>query len=185
MKHVKNYAELANPNRVTKYIKELSDLELKCRMSHSRDWAIPYLARVYQLDMNWKMKKLSRQRREDLNSAAFGARSIRKDKKSIHLIIECTSKVNTRTRNRWASALLNARVNNIEPEKIATFLLKENKGGLAGRAAEYAEHRKAKNEEKATKHRRTTKSPLSKVTSTNKRDDKANRVTRDDNDDWG
>jgi hypothetical protein len=44
--------------------------------------------------------------------------------------------------------LLAARAKNIEPERIKNFLLKKDKGGIAGRAAEYAALRKAKKQAK-------------------------------------
>jgi hypothetical protein len=122
-------------------VKELSDLETKCRLSHTRDWPFPYLKRVYALYMNWRRKSLGKQRRADLDKFVL-KRSSRKDKKSLHILIECTSVANPKTRNKWASALLAARKNKIEPRKIPEFLLNKGGGGIAGRVAERAAQRK-------------------------------------------
>lgn len=148
--------EINNPNAVShkraqKYVNELSALETKCRLNHCRDWSIPYLQRVYELDMNWRKKRLSKERRADLNRLVFPKRSIRKDQKTLHLIIECTSKVNSRTRSRWVSALLLARVKDIEPKNMPKFLVAKGHGGIAGRADEYGELRKKKAEKKKGK----------------------------------
>jgi hypothetical protein len=151
VKNIKNIANSENRERAEKYVKELTDLEEKCRLIRSRDWAIPYLERVYKLHTNWKNKKISKQRRTDLISLAFGKKPVRKDKKLLHVIIACTSKEKPKTKSRWVGALLAARANNIEPERIKNFLLKKNKGGIAGRAAQYAELRKAKKRGKRNK----------------------------------
>jgi hypothetical protein len=141
VKHVKNNSSSESRKRVEKYVKELSALEVKCRQSHTRDWPFPYLARVYGLYMNWRKKNLSIQRRADLDRFIL-KRSSRRDKKSLHLIIECTSTANAKARNKWASALLAARNYKIEAKKIPEFLLNKDGGGIAGRVAEYATYRK-------------------------------------------
>ena len=141
----------ASRTYVEKYVKELSGLEQKCRSSRTKDWAIPYLERVYKLHTNWKKKGLRKKRRADLISLVFGKNRVRKDKKLLHVIIACTSKEKPKTKSRWVGALLAARANNIEPERIKNFLLKKNKGGIAGRAAQYAELRKAKKRGKINK----------------------------------
>ena len=151
MKHVKNITNSDNSKRIEKYVKELADLEGKCRLIRSRDWAIPYLERVYELHTNWKKKGLGKQRRMDLIPLVFGKKTVRKDKKLLHVIIACTSKEKPKTKSRWVGALLAARAKNIAPEGIKNFLLKENMGGIAGRAAEYAELRKAKKRGKRNK----------------------------------
>jgi hypothetical protein len=146
--HVKNITNSDNSKRIEKYVKELADLEGKCRLIRSRDWAIPYLERVYELHTNWKKKELGKQRRMDLISLAFGKKPVRKNKKLLHVIIACTSKEKPKTQSRWVGALLAARAKNIEPERIKNFLLKKDKGGIAGRAAEYAVLREAKKQAK-------------------------------------
>ena len=90
MKRLRNISSPTNRTRIEKYVKELSDLETKCRLSHTRDWPFPYLERVYELYMNWRKKRLGKQRRADLDKFVL-KRSSRKDKKSLHLLIECTS----------------------------------------------------------------------------------------------
>jgi hypothetical protein len=151
VKHVKNITNSDNSKRIEKYVKELADLEGICRLIRSRDWAIPYLERVYELHTNWKKKGLGKQRRADLISLVFGKKKVRKDKKLLHVIIACTSKEKPKAQSRWVGALLAAREKNIEPERIKKFLLKKDKSGIAGRAAEYAELRKAKKLRKGNK----------------------------------
>jgi hypothetical protein len=151
VKRLRNISSPTNRKRIEKYVKELSDLERKCRLSHTRDWPFPYLARVYELYMNWRKKRLGKQRRADLDKFVL-KRSSRKDKKSLRLLIECTSAANAKTRNKWASALLVARKSKIEARKIPDFLLNKGGGGIAGRVAEHAAQRKRlkKNKKKKT-----------------------------------
>ena len=151
MKHVKKIANSENRKRVEKYVNELADLEQKCRLIRSRDWAIPYLERVYELHTNWKKKRVGNQRRADLISLVFGKKTVRKDKKLLHVIIACTSNEKPRTKSRWVGALLAAKANGIEPERLKSFLLEEDKGGIAGRATEYAESKKSKKAGKGKK----------------------------------
>ena len=187
MKHVKNIANSENRKHVEKYVKELADLEEKCRLIRSRDWAIPYLERVYKLHTNWKRKGLSKQRRADLISLAFGNKTVRKDKKLFHVIIACTSKEKPRTKSRWVGALLAARANGIEPESLKSFLLQENKGGIAGRATEYAELREAKKQGKGKKSGNAGKLSVAQKTSPQKSGDSALRsssLQKNDNDEW-
>jgi hypothetical protein len=189
MKHVKNNPASTNRKRIEKYVKELSALEEKCRLLHSRDWFIPYLKRVYELYMNWRKRKLSKQRRADLDQFILKRRS-RKDQKSLHLIIKCTSTANPKTRNHWAHALLAARSKSIDPKTIPDFLLNKGNGGLKGRSAEYTKHmkRQKKKSKKAGKH---NKFSVSHKTSPHGTGGNANRATgsvvsrKNDNEGWG
>jgi len=144
MKMSKNNSAMTSQSRITKYVTELSALEKTCRNSHSRNWAFPYLMRIYELHENWQRKGLAKERRADLNRFYRSAlkKHSRKDKKLLHLIIECTSAANSKTRSTWVSALFAARLKKIKPKKITRFLLNKDRGGLKSRSAEYAAYRK-------------------------------------------
>jgi hypothetical protein len=188
MKQIRNNQNSASRKRVEKYVKELLALEAKCRLSHSRDWPVPYLERVYALHTNWKKKKLGKQRRADIIRFVLQKRSIRNDRKLLHVIFQCTSTANSKTRNRWAGALLFARENKIEPKKIPNFLLEKNKGGIAGRAAEYAALRKARKKGKSRKSGKPTKALTPYKTSPKGTGSNAISASRaanyNDNDSW-
>lgn len=186
MKRLRNISSPTNRKRIEKYVKELSDLEAKCRLSHTRDWPFPYLERVYELYMNWRKKRLGKQRRADLDKFVL-KRSSRKDKKSLHLLIECTSAANPKTRNKWASALLVARKNKIEPRKIPDFLLNKGGGGIAGRVAEHAAQRKRLKKKKTGRIRSGSDRTSSKSIERNAFGAKRSALrkrTENNNDDW-
>ena len=195
MKNVKNNPNSDGRKRIEKYVKELTALEGKCRLDHSRNWPFPYLERVYELYMNWRKKKLSTQRRADLDKFIL-KRSSRKDQKSLHLLIESTSKANPKVRSKWASALLAARNKKIETKDIPEFLLYKNGGGIAGRVADYAARRKKLKKKKGGKSGKATRfssrnktSPQGTKGNTNRASQSAVSQTNDndndnDNGDW-
>jgi hypothetical protein len=185
MKSPENPNDAINRNRIEKYVNELTALEQNCFQTRKRNWEIQFLVRVYELCSNWRKNKVRKQRRQDLIKFIF-PRKKRKDNKTVHLLIEATSKVKRRTRSRWASALLLAEKKKISVSMIERFLTNKGDGGLAARAAEYAALRKQHKKLKGRAFGKNIKSTGSKSSSTQKKTVKtrAAKSVNNDNADW-
>jgi hypothetical protein len=101
-----------------------------------RFWERTYLQAVYELYWSWP----GRERRSFAKQAArLCDISVRPSAHSIRIIIDCTSpKTDEKKRSRWTLALRFALWKQITPSKLSEFLNEKGKGGIAGRAREYA-----------------------------------------------
>ena len=128
--------------RIKKCVRKLRNLEDNCLKTRGRYWADRFLSRLYKFYANWKKNRVGAARRQDLIRY-----SVRSDKTLLHVMFDCMSRANPKTRNRWTRALLMADAKGIPPEELQNFL-RGNKGGIAGVADEYAAHRRTQKEKR-------------------------------------
>ena len=159
--------------RIKEYVRELKELEDNCFRRRGRYWADPFLGRIYKLYANWKKKGLDAARKKDLVKYVLPGSSVRSDQTLLHVMLDCMSRANPKTRNLWTRALLMAEIKGIKPEVLSDFL--RGQGGIAGRANDYAAH---KRNQKAKK-RKPSGSPSTKVSLKN-----VPTSSNVDDDDW-
>jgi hypothetical protein len=120
-----------------KELDRLQEIEEKSFASRGRFRERPYLEAVYQLYGKWSAAGHSKSRAAHM--AKLCGISPRKDSHPIKIIIDCTSpETDVKLRSRWALALCNAVKRGISSSKLLEFLDEKGKGGLVGRAREFA-----------------------------------------------
>jgi hypothetical protein len=93
----------------------------------ARTWFVPYLVTVLKAYQELTTKSVDGKR---LSNA------VAKDPRSAFFRLLRSSKRDSKTRSRWAAALLHAHKSGVSPEDLPKWLKKG--GGVAGRAAELA-----------------------------------------------